>query len=125
MTVNLTPTEAAEARVYMQWCKMQGYLFTHVKNETGRPVAGRKVRNYRAMWDAMDGVSAGFPDFVVVAGSVVIFIELKRVKGGKISEAQHKWINALKAAGMPAAVCKGAEEAIAFTQATVKAATAR
>lgn len=115
----IVPTEHQEARIFMQWCKLQGYLFTHVKNETGRPQAGRRVRNYKAMWDFIDGVRAGFPDFVVVAKGKVLFIELKRVKGGKISEAQQEWIDALCAAGAIAGVCKGAEEAIKFIEAAV------
>jgi hypothetical protein len=118
------PTEHQEARWFLQYCKLKGYKVTHVKNETGRPVAGRRVRNYKAMWDAIDGVSPGFPDFVVVAGNVVIFIELKRTKGGKISPAQQEWISALKLAGMPAGICRGADESIAFVEASVKAATA-
>lgn len=111
------PTEHQEGRWLMQYCKLKGYLFTHVKNETGRPIRGQRVRNYKAMWDYMDGVRAGFPDFVVIANGKLKIIELKRRKGGKISPAQQEWIDALQAAGIDAAVCRGADEAIAFVEA--------
>ena len=44
-------------------------------------------------------------------------IELKRIKGGRLSEAQEKWGEIYQAAGIPCAVCKGAEEAIKFVRA--------
>jgi hypothetical protein len=115
------PTEAQEARAFMQWCKLHSYMFTHVKNETGRSTAGRRVRNYRAMWNYMDGVRAGFPDFVIIAAGHVIFIELKRTKGGTVSPAQKEWVAELKGAGANVEVCRGAEEAINY----VKMVTAR
>lgn len=106
------PTEAAESRVLMQYMKLRGLMFTHVKNETGRPVAGKKVRNWKAVFDYQDGVRPGFPDFVVVLPQQVIAIELKRTKGGKVSAYQVEWLEALNAAGMSAYVCHGADEAI-------------
>lgn len=125
MTDLLLPTEAQEARMLMQYMKLKGYLFTHIKNETGRSVRGARGQNWRAIWDARDGVSKGFPDFAIVAHSQLIFIELKRKKGSSTSKEQRAWLAAISACGIPAAVCKGADEAIAFIEATLKAATAR
>lgn len=41
-----------------------------------------------------------------------IFLELKRVKGGVVSEEQKKWIKYLQSLDYPAKVCYGADEAI-------------
>lgn len=55
------------------------------------------------------GVSAGVPDLFIP--SIRMFIEMKRVKGGVVSEEQKDWINYLNSVGYSAIVCKGFEEA--------------
>jgi len=111
---SLVPTEAEEARMLMQYMKLRHLKFTHIKNETGKPIRGQRVRNWRAVWGAMDGVSPGFPDFLVIVNDTMIAIELKRVKNSSVSNYQKEWIEALGAAGIPARICRGAEEAISF-----------
>lgn len=118
------PTEASEARILMQYMKLKGYRFTHIKNETGRSVRGRNGQNWRAIWDKRDGVSKGFPDFAIIAKNQLIIIELKRKRGSTTSPEQKAWIADFQACGIPAAICKGADEAIAFIEATLKAAVA-
>lgn len=108
------PTEAEESKALMQYMRLRRLRFTHIKNETGRSVRGKHVRNWRAVWAAMDGVSAGFPDFLVIVNNRLLAIELKRAKGGQLSPKQKEWIEDLKACGIDAKVCKGAEEAIKF-----------
>lgn len=110
------PTEAEEAQVLMDYMRLKQLLFTHVKNETGWSGSNKKVRNWSALLGAKDGVSPGFPDFLVVLPSQVIAIELKRRTGGRVSEEQLAWINALSLAGMPAKVCNGADESIKFIE---------
>ena len=59
----------------------------------------------------------GIPDLVVLLGNgKICFIELKRQKGGKVSEEQKKWIEYLNKNGYPAKVCKGCNEAIEFIE---------
>jgi hypothetical protein len=112
------PLEAEEADTLMQYMKLRGLKFTHIKNETGRALAGGKVRNWKAVWDARDGVSAGFPDFAVVLPHIgMVLIELKRLKGSNTSDAQLSWVEALNTCpGVEARVCKGADAAIAFIE---------
>lgn len=119
------PTEAQESRMLMQYMKLKGYLFTHIKNETGRSVRGARGQNWRAIWDARDGVSKGFPDFAIVANKQLIFVELKRQKGSSTSPEQKAWLAAISECGVPAQICKGADEAIAFIEATLRATTAQ
>lgn len=40
-----------------------------------------------------------------------LYIELKRQRGGRISEEQVRWINGLLKQGYAAAICKGWQEA--------------
>lgn len=114
--VNTIPTEAYESKMFMRYLRERKLPFTHIKNETGRAIAGRKVRNYRAMWGAMDGVSPGFPDFLIIAGGRLIAVEMKRIKNSNTSLKQLVWIDQLKKANVPAMVCKGATEAIEFVE---------
>jgi hypothetical protein len=57
----------------------------------------------------VEGVSAGVPDLFVPAFR--LWIEMKRVKGGRLSPDQKDWIQYLEANGYTALVCHGAEDA--------------
>ena len=72
------------------------------------------------------GTSAGFPDLVLfipvygVTGEIdayqPAFIEMKRKKGSTVSQAQQERITVIENSGIPCAVCKGAEAAVAFVE---------
>lgn len=115
---NNTPLESEEARTAMQYMQARGLRFTHVKNETGRADSSGNIRNWRAIYDKQDGVSAGFPDFIIVLPGIGLLCpELKRAKGNEASENQLAWIAALnQVPGVEARVCKGATELIAFIE---------
>ena len=49
-----------------------------------------------------------------------MFLELKRVKGGVVSEEQKKWIQYLQSLDYPAKVCYGADEAIEWIKEELK-----
>lgn len=60
------------------------------------------------------GVSPGYPDIFLPlpSGSYHgLFLELKRQKGGKVSEAQLDWLRYLREKGYYAEVCRGFDEA--------------
>lgn len=60
------------------------------------------------------GVRSGVPDMflpVPMGGSHGLFIELKRAEGGRLSEAQRKWLTWLGELGYTAVCCHGWEEA--------------
>lgn len=87
-----------------------GILWTHVPNEGKRHIA-------TAMKLKRQGVKAGFPDVCIfdrppkypeAPGSV---IEMKRVKGGTVSDEQKHWLEQLKARGWKTGVAHGANEA--------------
>jgi len=62
------------------------------------------------------GVSRGFPDYIVIVKGKLLFIELKRVKGSRVSPEQLEWIAALEACGVYAEVCAGWEHAKVFIE---------
>lgn len=56
------------------------------------------------------GVTAGVPDLFIP--SLHLFIEMKRVKGGRTSAEQLDWLRYLRSIGYHAHVCNGKDEAI-------------
>lgn len=63
------------------------------------------------------GLSKGFPDLEVFIGNgKSLYIEMKRKKGGVVSEEQKKWITWLNDNGYSAKVCHGADEAIEYVK---------
>ena len=80
-------------------------LFTHVPNSTYTQSWQAKTKN-KSM-----GVARGVPDYIVVTDKEVIFIEMKRIKGGVVSEEQDMWITSLQGKTTKAMVCRGFQEA--------------
>lgn len=107
------PLEADEQKLLFQWAEYAvstypelGLLF-HIPNGGSRNA--REGHNLK-----LQGVRAGVPDIclpVPRGGYGALYIELKRVKRGHVSEEQRIWIDALSRAGNRAVVCKGFEEA--------------
>lgn len=113
-------TEDREQMNLVMWLEQQGYKYTAIPNSTYTKSWKQKLHNKDM------GLRAGFPDIVVIAHSIFIAIEMKRSDGGAgASKEQKAWIAYLQAAGIPARVCNGKDEAVAFIEATLKAATAR
>lgn len=67
--------------------------FAHIPQETYTKSWMIKRKN-KAM-----GVRPGVPDMIVVYPGTVLFLELKRAKGGVLSPTQAKWLDALSGAG--------------------------
>ena len=103
-------TEAEEGRVLVSYLRVKGYKFTHIANETGSG-RGAMMQGRR---NKQQGVSKGFPDYLIIANNHVLAIELKRTKDSHTTPEQKSWIEALNTVGIPAKVCKGAEAAIQF-----------
>ena len=107
------PTEAQEQMTLFSWAAMQSgkypelNLLYHVPNGGSRHKA--EAGRLRA-----EGVKAGVPDLClpVARGQYHgLYIELKRQRGGRISEEQVRWIDGLLKQGYAAAICKGWQEA--------------
>jgi len=112
-SANGTPLEAAEQMALFRWAaySLGKYpelgLLHAIPNGGSRD--GREAHNLK-----LQGVKAGVPDIhlPVARGPYhSLYIELKRQKGGRVSEEQRAWIAALNRAGNLAVVCNGFEEA--------------
>lgn len=102
----MMPTEEVEQANFVHYLELKGLRFTAIPNSTYTKSWAIKNRNTRM------GVRAGLPDLLVIVPGKVIFIEMKREKGGVLSLMQKEWIAALNLAGTPAHVAKGCLEAI-------------
>lgn len=113
--MNRTPLEYDEAVTFAEWLRMKGIKFSHLAQETYTTSWNQKRKNKEM------GVQKGVPDYMIVTPEGLLFVELKRVKGGKVSKEQKVWLEVLnKLNGIQAQVCYGADEAIAFVSQFIK-----
>lgn len=104
-------TEAQEGDVLVAWLRMHNLKFTHIANETG----GSDEAKRRAIRVKRQGVSRGFPDYIIYVTSGTLYVELKRVRGSATSQDQRDWVVFLnKQPASEARICRGASEAINF-----------
>lgn len=108
---SINPLEHDECVTFVAWLKSRQLKFAHIPNETFTKSWKQKRKNKE------EGVSSGLPDYIIITPRGLLFIEMKRKKGGVISPTQREWINALNEInGVQAQVCRGHEDAIQFTQ---------
>lgn len=113
MTRIAAPLEHDEQTALIDWTMLQCgrwpelKLFYHIPNEGKRtPAAARRLKQ--------EGMKRGVPDNclpVAKGGYHGLYIELKRVSGGRPTPEQLQWIEDLNAQGYLAVICKGWEEA--------------
>lgn len=105
-------SEAQEAEILVSWLRVHGYRFHHSPNETG----GSPEALRRAVWMKRQGTSRGYPDYTIIAGGHIIFIELKSKKG-YASPEQKAWIEAINEIdNIEGFVCRGGDAAIAIIE---------
>lgn len=107
--IKLGPEDLEQMR-FVEWLEAKGYKYTSVPNATFTKSWKQKARN-----DLL-GLRSGFPDLIVIANNKLCCPEMKKPKGGVTTANQKAWIKALTEAGIPAKVCNGADEAIAFVK---------
>jgi hypothetical protein len=102
----ILPTEEDEQSAFVEWLETCGYKFSALPLSTYTKSWKIKTRNKRV------GVRAGVPDMIVIVKNRLVFIEMKRIKKGVISDAQKEWIEELKkCVGVLVYVCYGFENA--------------
>ena len=111
------PYEDDEAFAFHDWLSINRIPHNHRPNEGGSGNAGRA----RSMKMKRQGVSAGAWDYEIFVPQVdgtyrQVEVELKRRKGGTVSEAQKAWQKIYEGAGIPCKICKGWEEAAEFVK---------
>ena len=99
----------------VMWCRDNGIMIGALAQSTWTESWSVIQKNKKA------GVVRGLPDLMIIIPSKyrkngmnkTVMLEMKRLKGGVVSEYQKKWIDALnKSEGIVANVCRGHEEAI-------------
>lgn len=115
---NSTPLERHEQATFVDWLELQGLLFSATAQSTYTKSWSQKRLNHAT------GLRKGVPDMLVIipperaknGSGAVLFIEMKRRKGGVLSPEQKVWIENIQAISgtVSAIVAKGADEAIEF-----------
>jgi len=105
----LIPTEAQEQETLVKWLEYHKDI----------KFSALPLGSYSENWSVRNrnkriGVRSGVPDMMIILPTKhLLFIEMKRTKGGKLSPEQESWINELDAIkNVMAIVCYGAKEAI-------------
>lgn len=110
---DMTPTEAQEQKALFEWAKLQERRYPALELLHAIPNGGSR-NPIEARHLKEQGVKAGIPDICLpVPGRhhTALYIELKRKKGGRVSDAQKRMIFELKKYGNMAVVCYGWEQA--------------
>lgn len=107
------PTESQEQIDLFKWAAYESgahpelSMLYHIPNE-------RKCTPQQGARMKAEGRKSGVPDIclpVAKGGYHGLYIELKRTRGGAVTEAQRGWLKALERCGYRAEVCRGCEEA--------------
>ena len=123
MAKNNTPLEFSEQCAFVEWLELKGLKFTATAHSTYTTSHNQKRRNYYS------GLRKGFPDMIIVINSeqsfdgrdLLVFIEMKRTKGGVLSTEQAEWGVSLNRVGSVGAyVCKGCDEAVKIIEGLIK-----
>lgn len=106
-------TESQEQQLLFEWAALSAGRWPELALMYHIPNGGSRSKAEAGRFKA-EGVKAGVPDIclpVARGGYHGLYMELKRVKGGRVSPAQQGWIAALRDQGYYACVCKGWDDA--------------
>ena len=100
------PSESEEQIGFLSWfdASFPGVRIFHIPNGGHRAISVAKKMK-------AEGVKAGVPDLYIPAWK--IWIEMKRVKGGRVDPDQAEWHDYLTAIGDTVIVGRGAKDASA------------
>ncbi len=103
------PYESQEHLKLSTWMDYQRIFYVHIPNELIR--GEKQAKKYTQL-----GVKAGAPDFLIFDTMEQdcngIALELKRIKGGRVSPKQKEFLQKLEQNNWLTLICKGADEAI-------------
>jgi len=104
---NNTPYEDFDQTRIASYLEEKKLKFTSIPNSTYTKSRWQKRKNTET------GLRPGLPDLLIIIKNKLIFIEMKREKGGVVSDSQKAWIEALNdiSVDIKAHVAKGFEEA--------------
>lgn len=108
-TMAQVPKEEEEQIALFNWAQLKSATVPELALMYHIPNGGSRGKVEAARFKAA-GVKAGVPDIclpVARGGKHGLYIELKRLKGGKVSDTQTDWIASLREQGYRAEVCCG------------------
>jgi hypothetical protein len=104
LTADRIPTEHEEQREVVRWFRQTWPCVRIFAIPNGGARSMATAGRLKA-----EGVSSGVPDLFVPAWG--LWVEMKRSKGGSLSQEQKDWIAYLEGCGYQCIVGKGAEDA--------------
>ncbi|QQP96524.1 VRR-NUC domain-containing protein [Lysobacter enzymogenes] len=110
-----TPPEQAEAEMLMRAIRGAEHIHPELRLLHAIPNGGLRSRKTAADLKA-GGVKAGVPDYCLPVPRGAhhgLYIELKRLRDGRLSPEQAWWLASLEEQGYRAIVCRGWQEAFA------------
>lgn len=110
---SMIPTEAEEQRRLFIWADLHTWKWPELQDLYHIPNEGKRSRVTGARLK-QQGMKSGVPDLclpVARCGCHALYIELKRMKGGKPTADQLDWIDRLTKNGNMALICCGWEQA--------------
>lgn len=113
MRINNTPSEDVEQIQLFTWARWQACKYPELELMYHIPNGGSRSKAEAGRFKAM-GVKAGVPDIFLPCsrgGYHGLYVEMKRVKGGRVSPEQREVIPRLQAQGYKVIVCRGMEAA--------------
>lgn len=109
------PTEDEEQAEVIRWAMLREMCCPALALLLHIPNGGHRHKATAGRFKAL-GVKKGVPDLFLPVprdGCHGLWIEMKRVRGGRLSSEQEDWHTKLRARGYRVEVCRGAGEAIA------------
>jgi hypothetical protein len=110
--IKLIPLEIHECFTFVQYLNVKKIPHYHI-------YAGGKISIVEAIKIKRLGVGNGYPDFCIPIARKnynSLYVEMKRKKGGVLSETQKEKINELNKNGFLAVVAHGCDEAIKIVE---------
>ena len=108
------PTESQDQQALFKWAAFQRGKYPELDLLYHTPNGGYRSKAEAGRFKA-EGVKAGVPDISLPVARGEwhgLYIELKRKRGGKVSEQQKTWIDSLAEQGYCVHICKGWEAAV-------------
>lgn len=109
----MLPTESEEQVTLFSWARMKERKYPELRLLHHIPNGGSR-NQIEAKHLKAQGVKSGVPDLCLPVARGLwhgLYIEMKRQKGGRVSDAQRRWLEDLEKQGYRAEVACGWQEA--------------
>jgi len=110
----LVPTEASEQATFIHWLRAKRIPYCSTPNANSMSFTNREMAVRVMAKQKAQGLSPGFFDLTIFLPKQIVFLEMKRIKGGVVSEDQKDWLEIYgQYPYCTGIICYGADHAIA------------